>query len=58
MYFPEIKRYDFFAFFFLYCLDNGFTIFEFFDNRTDLLGFRLTNIDNCSNNQNILNDEL
>jgi BirA family transcriptional regulator, biotin operon repressor / biotin---[acetyl-CoA-carboxylase] ligase len=33
-------------------------IFEFFANRADLLGFRLTNIDNCSNNQNILNDEL
>jgi BirA family biotin operon repressor/biotin-[acetyl-CoA-carboxylase] ligase len=33
-------------------------IFEFFANRTDLLGFRLTSIDNCSNNQNILNDEL
>src|SRR5258707_10219889 len=33
-------------------------IFEFFANRADLLGFRLTNIDNCSNNHNILNDEL
>ena len=31
-----------------------FTIFEFLANRTALLGFRLTNIDNCSNNQIIL----
>jgi hypothetical protein len=33
-------------------------IFEFFANRIDLFGFRFTSIDNCSNNQNILNDEL
>jgi BirA family transcriptional regulator, biotin operon repressor / biotin---[acetyl-CoA-carboxylase] ligase len=33
-------------------------IFEFFANRAFLFGFRLTNIDNCSNNQIILNDEL
>jgi BirA family transcriptional regulator, biotin operon repressor / biotin---[acetyl-CoA-carboxylase] ligase len=35
----------------------AFTIFEFLANRTALLGFRLTNIDNCSNNQIILIDK-
>lgn len=28
LYFPEIKRYDFFAFFFLNCLDNDFYDFR------------------------------